>query len=180
MPLCEPSDVPGAQEAQTNFQILNYEQELQQLERVSAEELVLSLRRQSKGFSRGSSRFRGVTRHQKGRWEARIGMLVGRKYLYLGLFDSEEEGEAFNFGRAAVQGLNSRLTRCSPQRPSLTTAKLFAKRVWMLARTSSSAATPTFLRSASTTPTVPLMTAQPEPGRLRFRRPRAATARLHR
>ena len=73
-------------QAQTNFQILNYEQELQNLERVSTDELVLSLRRQSKGFTRGSSRFRGVTRHQKGRWEARIGQLTGRKYRYLGLF----------------------------------------------------------------------------------------------
>ena len=50
---------------------------------------MLSLRRQSKGFTRGTSRFRGVTRHQKGRWEARIGTLTGRKYRYLGLFDSE-------------------------------------------------------------------------------------------
>ena len=32
--------------------------------------------------------FRGVTRHQKGRWEARIGQLTGRKYRYLGLFDT--------------------------------------------------------------------------------------------
>jgi AP2-like factor (euAP2 lineage) len=32
-----------------------------------------------------------VTRHQKGRWEARIGQLVGRKYRYLGLYDREEE-----------------------------------------------------------------------------------------
>ena len=47
---------------------------------VSTEELVLSLRRQSKGFTRGSSKYRGVTRHQKGRWEARIGALTGRKY----------------------------------------------------------------------------------------------------
>jgi AP2-like factor (euAP2 lineage) len=47
---------------------------------VSTEELVLSLRRQSKGFQRGTSKFRGVTRHQKGRWEARIGQLTGRKY----------------------------------------------------------------------------------------------------
>ena len=38
--------------------------ELQNLERVSTDELVLSLRRQSKGFTRGSSKFRGVTRHQ--------------------------------------------------------------------------------------------------------------------
>jgi AP2-like factor (euAP2 lineage) len=58
---------------------------------VTKDELVLSLRRQSKGFSRGTSRYRGVTRHQKGRWEARIGQLVGKKYRYLGLYDTEHE-----------------------------------------------------------------------------------------
>jgi hypothetical protein len=31
----------------------------------------------------------GVTRHQKGRWEARIGQTAGRKYQYLGLHDTE-------------------------------------------------------------------------------------------
>ena len=55
------------------------------LKEVTKEDLVLSLRRQSKGYSRGSSKYRGVTRHQKGRWEARIGNLAGKKYRYLGL-----------------------------------------------------------------------------------------------
>ena len=36
------------------------------------------LRRKSSGFSRGASKFRGVTRHhQHGRWEARIGRVLG-------------------------------------------------------------------------------------------------------
>lgn len=78
-------------EATTNFDMDDYRQELAALDRVEKEELVLSLRRQSKGFAKGSSKFRGVTRHQKGRWEARIGQLVGRKYRYLGLYDTEEE-----------------------------------------------------------------------------------------
>lgn len=69
---------------------------------VSRDELVLSLRRQSKGFMRGTSKFRGVTRHQKGRWEARIGQLTGRKYRYLGLFDSEAEA-AVMYDREAVR-----------------------------------------------------------------------------
>jgi hypothetical protein len=38
---------------------------------------VLSLRKQSKGFQRASSQFRGVTHHQKGKWEARIGQVRG-------------------------------------------------------------------------------------------------------
>eukprot|EP00982_Pelagococcus_subviridis_P016555 31483-Pelagococcus_subviridis.AAC.25 len=69
----------------------NYRQELAALDAIEKDELVLSLRRQSKGFLKGSSKFRGVTRHQKGRWEARIGQLVGKKYRYLGLYDTEDE-----------------------------------------------------------------------------------------
>ena len=78
-------------EATTNFDMDDYRQELAALDRVEKEELVLSLRRQSKGFAKGSSKFRRDERHQKGRWEARIGQLVGRKYRYLGLYDTEEE-----------------------------------------------------------------------------------------
>jgi hypothetical protein len=44
---------------------------------ITREELVFSLRKQSKGFQRASSQFRGVTHHQKGKWEARIGQVCG-------------------------------------------------------------------------------------------------------
>jgi AP2-like factor, euAP2 lineage len=46
---------------------------------LSKEEFVLVLRRQGAGFVRGSSRFRGVTQHKCGKWEARIGQLMGKK-----------------------------------------------------------------------------------------------------
>ena len=37
---------------------------------------------------RGQSKYRGVTRHhQQGRWEARIGRVRGKRYMYLGTFD---------------------------------------------------------------------------------------------
>lgn len=47
---------------------------------VTEEEVVQNLRRQSKGYQKTSSQYRGVTRHQKGKWEARIGQMVGKKY----------------------------------------------------------------------------------------------------
>lgn len=47
---------------------------------LTKDEVVQNLRRQSKGNHQNSSLYRGVTLHQKGKWEARIGTLVGRKY----------------------------------------------------------------------------------------------------
>lgn len=41
------------------------------------------VRRRSSAFSRGKSRFRGVSGHE-GRWEARIGSFQGRKNVSLG------------------------------------------------------------------------------------------------
>jgi AP2-like factor (euAP2 lineage) len=69
---------------------------------MTKEELVQSLRRQSKGYHQNSSKYRGVTKHQKGKWEARIGQVIGKKYKYLGLFTSETDA-AVAYDRAAVQ-----------------------------------------------------------------------------
>lgn len=51
---------------------------------VSKQDLVVNLRLQSRSFQRQSSHFLGVTRHQKGKWEARIGLPEshGKKYQY--------------------------------------------------------------------------------------------------
>ena len=51
----------------------------------------MAVRRQSQGFARGSSGYRGVTLHPTGRWEARIGLPGGQKHVYLGLFETEVE-----------------------------------------------------------------------------------------
>jgi AP2-like factor (euAP2 lineage) len=78
-------------EADINFSLEDYDDDMKQMGNLSKEEFVHVLRRQSTGFPRGSSKYRGVTLHKCGRWEARMGQFLGKKYVYLGLFDTEEE-----------------------------------------------------------------------------------------
>ncbi|KAJ0077773.1 hypothetical protein Patl1_36763 [Pistacia atlantica] len=65
--------------------------------------------RKSSGFSRGASMYRGVTRHhQHGRWQARIGRVVGNKDLYMVTFSAEEEAaEAYDIAAIKFRGLNA-------------------------------------------------------------------------
>ena len=78
--------------ANLNFPRADYASAESVIAGTATAQFVAQLRRGSTGFSRGASRFRGVTRHhQHGRWEARIGRVLGNRYLYLGTFASEEE-----------------------------------------------------------------------------------------
>ncbi|CAN4111336.1 unnamed protein product [Withania somnifera] len=78
-----------------NFPAETYSKEYEQMQRLSKEEYLASLRRMSSGFSRGVSKYRGVARHHhNGRWEARIGRVYGNKYLYLGTYSTQEEAAA--------------------------------------------------------------------------------------
>lgn len=59
---------------------------LVQMRNLTKEEFVHVLRRQSTGFPKGSSKYRGVTLHKCGRWEARMGQFLAKKYNYSILF----------------------------------------------------------------------------------------------
>ncbi|XP_059660658.1 ethylene-responsive transcription factor RAP2-7-like isoform X2 [Cornus florida] len=66
-------------EADINFNLSDYDEDMEQMKNLTKEEFVHILRRQSTGFSRGSSKYRGVTLHKCGRWEARMGQFLGKK-----------------------------------------------------------------------------------------------------
>ncbi|KAJ0819364.1 putative transcription factor AP2-EREBP family [Helianthus annuus] len=92
-----------------NFPLGTYKEEIREMESLSKEEYIGSLRRKSSGFSRGVSKYRGVARHHhNGRWEARIGRVFGNKYLYLGTYATQEEAAtAYDMAAIEYRGLNA-------------------------------------------------------------------------
>ena len=71
-------------DAVINFTPEDYDDQLKEIEGFSREEVVAYVRRRSAAFSRGKSKYRGVSGHN-GRWEARIGSFNGRKNVSIQL-----------------------------------------------------------------------------------------------
>ncbi|KAG6546748.1 hypothetical protein Mapa_011937 [Marchantia paleacea] len=92
-----------------NFPVSDYARDIEEMQNVTREEYLASLRRKSSGFSRGVSKYRGVARHHhNGRWEARIGRVFGNKYLYLGTYSTQEEAAAaYDMAAIEYRGLNA-------------------------------------------------------------------------
>lgn len=79
-------DSPFPQTELPQFPPDEYKSEMTALRRLDKASVVAMLRRRSKGFSRGASRYRGVTRHhQPGKWEARVGRVTSGKYMVGGV-----------------------------------------------------------------------------------------------
>jgi len=56
----------------------------------------------------------------QGRWEARIGQLVGKKYRYLGLYDNENEAAQAYDREAVRQKGNDAITNFGIPHPTVT------------------------------------------------------------
>ncbi|KAK9123266.1 hypothetical protein Sjap_012868 [Stephania japonica] len=65
-----------------NFPVSDYSRDLEEMQNVSREEYLASLRRKSSGFSRGISKYRGISRpSSSSRWETSFSRVGGPEYF---------------------------------------------------------------------------------------------------
>nr|XP_011468665.1 PREDICTED: AP2-like ethylene-responsive transcription factor PLT2 [Fragaria vesca subsp. vesca] len=75
-----------------NFPVTDYEKEIEEMEEYTKKDYMLHIRRTSACFSKGISKYRGVSKYgENARWQARLGKGKDTKGLYLGSFDAQEE-----------------------------------------------------------------------------------------
>eukprot|EP01018_Ginkgo_biloba_P001136 Gb_29561 [translate_table: standard] len=79
-----------------NFPVSDYARDIDDMQNISREEYLASLRRKSSGFSRGMSKYRRMARRpsQNSRWEARLSRVIGNKYFNMGNYYTVEDAAA--------------------------------------------------------------------------------------
>ncbi|KAI3742384.1 hypothetical protein L1987_60064 [Smallanthus sonchifolius] len=100
-------------DADINFNISDYEEDMNQIKSLSKEDFVHLLRRHSGGFSRGGSKYRGVAMNNCGMWGARTGQVLGKMaYDNAAIKSNTCEGEtvASHFGNGHNLDLNLRIS----------------------------------------------------------------------
>ncbi|KAI7732560.1 hypothetical protein M8C21_024166, partial [Ambrosia artemisiifolia] len=83
-------------DADINFNVSDYEEDMNQIKNLSKEDFVHLLRRHSNGFSRGGSKYRGMMmmNNKCGQWESPMGQFLGRAYDKGAIKSNAYEGEA--------------------------------------------------------------------------------------
>ncbi|KAF9613995.1 hypothetical protein IFM89_014795, partial [Coptis chinensis] len=76
-------------ESDINFNLTDYEDDMKQMRNLTEEEFVHIQRRHNTGFARGSSKYKGVTLHKCGNWEAHhMGQFLGKKLIWRAQMDT--------------------------------------------------------------------------------------------